>query len=193
MNWGDLQLRIDTFLEDLFLGEKGTPYHTDNTTMPLVPIIPAPIAPAPIAIGERLYEAAYAALGSKIAPRNIAEVGCSYCVNHIYKQITDKDICSFPSNESTFSLYVAMARGPFTRFTEPRAGDIVISPTTLGNGVLPNGHVGIVGKNIAPNGSLWIMSNNSPTGTWEVNFTVDGWHRHYAILGGFPQVYFRPN
>lgn len=143
--------------------------------------------------GEILYEAAKSAIGESIAPENIEEVGCAFCVNDLWKRCFGSEICPPPDNTSTYGLYKSLDSGHFAKVQVPMAGDIVISPTGLGhNSAIPNGHTGIVGKNLAPNGTLWILSNNSPTGTWEVNFTVKGWVDHYVVKGGYPQLFYRP-
>ena len=61
-------------------------------------------------------------------------------------------------------------------------GNIVISPTGMGDGSI-RGHVGIMGKNDV------IMSNDSRTGKWMANYTIETWRERYSRKGKMP-VYF---
>src|ERR1051326_469503 len=148
MNWNNFLLWLDNILEDIWLGEKGTPYRDNNTTMePNTTVISqekAPSAPLPTK-GDILYEAAFQALGKAIAPQNIAELGCAYSVDALYKRCFGKHIVPPPNNESTFWMYKTLKTSAlFEQTSEPQAGDLIISPTNYGTGSLPHGHEGIV-------------------------------------------------
>ena len=73
----------------------------------------------------------------------------------------------------------------FIKIDRPEEGDIIISPTGFGNGNLPNGHVGIVSKD------GMVMSNDSATGVFTENYTMDTWKARYRDIGGYPVYYFR--
>lgn len=64
------------------------------------------------------------------------------------------------------------------------AGDIIISPTGMGNGSIA-GHVGLVS-----NGGR-IVSSNSDTGKVDRVYNLLTWKMRYAKKGGFPVYFFR--
>lgn len=132
-----------------------------------------------------LYETAYQAIGTDASPNDSApdELGCAESLSKVIQKAFPE--LNFPTVLSTRVLYWNLIQSPsFMLETTPQYGDIIISPTGTGNGRVI-GHCGIVGK-------TWIMSNDSRTGTWEANFTPDGWKRYYEIKGGIPTHYFRP-
>ncbi len=171
------------FIRQFFINLFHDPLTTKPTELPMN--MPTP--------SEKLYETAKAALGTKIAPDGISELGCAFSVNELYKRTFGKDICPAPQNESTYWLYKAMKAGPFTRVTvtDPPMGYIVISPSGYGN--YPHGHISIAGKNMSPDGTRYLMSNNSATGTWEANYTMKSWNDYFATKGGFIVAVFRPD
>ena len=97
------------------------------------------------------------------------------------------NVMNFPMITGTASLFEYLKEDKrFKITTELKAGNIIISPTTYGNGLIP-GHIGILledGK---------IVSNSSESGLWVQNYDVDSWTRRYRIKGGFPVVIFEAN
>jgi hypothetical protein len=155
-------------------------------------LVPRPNYDVPVATlkmnksnAQTLYETAASCLGQAIAPTHLAELGCAIVVNRIYKKAFGTQIVPSPNDSSTLSLYMALENGNFDKVTDPLPGDIIISPTSLGNGKIPHGHTGIVAK-------YGILSNDSFTGTFRENFTLQGWKNYYVDKGGYPQLYYRP-
>jgi hypothetical protein len=76
---------------------------------------------------------------------------------------------------------------------EPEAGCVVVYPT----GAIPpqsplkNGHIFICGKNNSPDGTKWLMSNNSTTGKWDAHWTLKSAHSYYHGYGKIPRFCFR--
>ena len=131
---------------------------------------------------KTLYETAKNTLGEKLVGDEYEDVGCALAVNEIHRRAFGKEI---GGGASTLALYQAlMMDKSFEEVSEHQAGDIILSPTTLGNGTIPNGHVGICGNH-------GIMSNTSANGVWTQNYSYAGWTAYYKGRGGFPILYFR--
>src|SRR5882757_1674555 len=149
-------IAFEQFLEDLIVNVFYDPIETRpqdlsmNSSDPIQPSIV--IAPGIKKTNtEILYETAKAALGTRLAPASIAEVGCAVAVNILCKRSFGKEIVLPPNDTSTYWLYKTLAvSGLFDLVDIPEQGCIIISPTTMGN--LPHGHTGILGK-------FGIMSN----------------------------------
>jgi hypothetical protein len=125
-----------------------------------------------------------AALGTDVTPDDLVPdtVACAITVSTL-KNKTD---ATFPKVAGTWTLYdVLEHRTDHVRVTTPEPGDVVISPTGMGNGSLSNGHVGVVGRNGK------IMSNDSATGKFESNYDLMSWDARYRQKGGFPVLYYR--
>lgn len=85
----------------------------------------------------------------------------------------------------TYTFWKKLAQSnKWVLVSTPKPGDIIISPTGLGNGSI-QGHVGIVGDNGI------IFSNDSYTGKWMTHYTINTWEKRYGEKGGFPIYYFR--
>lgn len=137
--------------------------------------------------GDILYEVAYSCIGRDASPADTVpdSVACVESLNEVYKKAFGGYIATGAPRVSTNALYkFLLSDSRFRKVDIPMKGDIIISPTGYGNGSLSNGHAGVVGK-------THIMSNDSATGTWEPNYTIDTWKRRYVDKGGFPMVYFR--
>jgi hypothetical protein len=133
---------------------------------------------------EALYRYALSCVGRDMAPTQ-DEYGCAEAVTTIIQSIFPGFL---PVTLSTASLYQALRKSP--RFVQVKTvtilpGDIIISPTGQGNGMVPNGHVGIFGLNSA------IMSNSSTNGKFEYNYTLGSWIARYNRTGGYPVYVFR--
>ena len=133
----------------------------------------------------RFFNAAIRSLGTDASPNDIApdEYGCAETVNDIHKLAFGYAI---GGDVSTYRMYRDIKLNKkFVKVEYPLEGDIVISPTGYGSGGLTNGHVGIVGE------LTKIMSNDSSTGKFEENYTIQSWRERYVIKGGYPMAYFR--
>ena len=133
---------------------------------------------------DRIYTTAYNAIGTDVSPKDYApdDLGCAESVSNMIQKALPE--LRFPTAVSTYLLYAYLAQSPsFRPVNTPTPGCIIISVTGTGNGVVKNGHVGIVGKE-------WIMSNDSRTGTWEANFQLSSWKRYYEAKGGMQTHYF---
>jgi hypothetical protein len=133
----------------------------------------------------KLYLNALESLGKDASPLDEAtdEVGCADSVSKLVLK-------TFPNvikgSVSTAELYKQLlASKDFSKVSQFKFGDIIISPTGLGTGGLSNGHTGIVGEDET------IMSNSSATGLWTSNYTITSWVARYRKLGGFPIIFFR--
>ena len=129
---------------------------------------------------ETIYQTALNYLGVDASPSDLVDdvVGCAESVTTILKKHIN-----MPTITGTYSLLEYMNRsGNFARVDIPMVGNIVISPTGMGDGSI-RGHVGIMGKNDV------IMSNDSRTGKWMGNYTIKTWRERYSRKGKMP-VYF---
>lgn len=138
-----------------------------------------------------LYSTAVSFIGRDASPADIAPdaYGCMETVSRILQKAYPE--LRFPTMLSTREGLAYFQKSPsFMELSEPVYGCIIISATGTGNGSVSNGHVGIVGKNTSPDGSVWVMSNSSMTGTWEVNFTLNSWKRYFQNRGGMSVHYF---
>lgn len=134
---------------------------------------------------EKLYQTAFGCIGTDASPNDVApdELGCAETVNAIHKKTFGHEI---GGSVSTYLLYQALRSSTeFIKVDAPLRGDIVISPTGYGSGGLSNGHVGIVAD------SGMIMSNDSRTGLFSLNYTLDSWRNRYVKLGGYPMDFYR--
>lgn len=156
---------------------------------PTVPTTPPPVIVTPPVetARERLFDVALSFIGKDASPDDAApdEYGCADTVCSILEAAFPGDV-GFPHLVSTTQLYRSLqGSDKYALVLSSLEGDIVISPTGYGNGSLANGHVGIRGSDDV------IMSNSSATGTFEPNYSMEGWRNRYVTKGGFPMVFFR--
>jgi peptidoglycan hydrolase-like protein with peptidoglycan-binding domain len=136
---------------------------------------------------RRIYRTALSFIGRDASPSDLApdEVGCADSVSAVLQTALGSEM-GIDYTISTALLYKElMASKAYTMVQTPQAGDILVSPTGLGNGGLSNGHTGIWGENGL------IMSNSSATGNFMQNYNADTWKARYVALGGFPMCTFR--
>lgn len=124
-------------------------------------------------------------LNKDASPRDIAPdtLGCAESVSNIIKTaFGDMKI-----HTSTIALKSALiANSKFRAILGGYLpGDVIISPTGSGNGKLKNGHAGI----FVADGR--IASNDSDTGLFQDNYSLDAWVSRYRTLGGFKIYIFR--
>jgi len=142
---------------------------------------------------HRLYDTAYLAIGRDASPKDYApdDLGCAESLSNVI-QLAFNEL-HFPTLLSTKDVYNYLTKSPsFSEIDEPVYGAIILSVTGTGSGAIQHGHVGVVGQNFAPDGTFWVMSNDSRTGTWEVNFSVGLWKKYYEQRGGMKTHYFIP-
>ncbi len=135
--------------------------------------------------GQRIYKTAVSLIGLDASPKDLAtdDLGCAESVSTILATL-------FPPFQvilGTYALFLALRGAPeFVEVTNPLPGDVIISPTGLGGqGGIAHGHTGIVGENRI------VISNDSATGKWSSNYTLDSWRARYAQRGGYPVFFFR--
>ena len=133
----------------------------------------------------RLFHAALQSLGTDASPNDIApdEYGCAETINVIHEKAF-----GFPigGDISTYRLYKALKESTyFKKVQEPLEGDVCISPTGYGDADIMVGHVGIVGE------LNKIMSNNSKTGKFEENYTIESWTKRWKDKGKYPVHFYR--
>lgn len=133
---------------------------------------------------DRFLAAAKAALGRNLSAGTGVPyyVACAISVNRVHT-----DAFGFPigGGASTAELYAALRKSAYFREVDtPILGAVVISPTGTGTKpAYPHGHVGIVGK-------FGICSNDSSTGLFSENYTVDSWAGQFQEIEGYPVFYF---
>lgn len=136
---------------------------------------------------EILYKSALRFIGVDASPSDLAddEYGCADTICSILRNTFGSSM-GIPYTVSTNTMYKSLKYSlGYEQINKPQKGCIIISPTGYGNGGLSNGHVGIVGENNT------IMSNNSYTGNFESNYTIDTWKARYVDIGGYPMYYFK--
>ena len=131
---------------------------------------------------NRIYQVGKLYLDLDISEKE-NELGCAEAVNFLFKRALGEEV---GGGISTYKMYLSLkGNDKFKQVSEPKEGDIIISPTGYGNGKLKNGHVGIVGKQAT------ILSSSSATGRFEENYTLDSWGLIYGTGGGYPIKFFR--
>jgi hypothetical protein len=151
--------------------------------MPIVP--PAPPVPQPETNADRFVRFTKAALGENLSLGTGVSpwVACSISVNIIHTRAFGYAI---GGGASTNQLYHALQNSAdFKEVDAPAPGCVVISPTGYGsNAKYPHGHVGILGK-------FGICSNDSSTGLFSENYTVDSWNHQFRDIESYPVFYFQ--
>lgn len=136
---------------------------------------------------QKIYKTALSFIGKDASPNDLApdELGCADSVSSVLKIALGSEV-GISYTVSTAQLYrELLSSKAYMLVQTPKAGDVLVSPTGLGNGQLSNGHTGIWGENGK------IMSNSSYTGTFEQNFDINSWRARYVTLGGFQMCTFR--
>lgn len=125
-----------------------------------------------------IYQTALNSIGMDASPLDRADdvLGCAESVTEIL--VKAGAIGGVITGTYTLERYLQRSKNWVVTQT-PQAGDIIISATGTGNGKI-RGHVGIWGENGV------IMSNDSLTGKWMANYTLDTWNDRYKNIGGFP-------
>lgn len=125
------------------------------------------------------------ALGVDVTPDDLVpdSVACAITVSTLINKVD----ATFPKVAGTWTLYdILEHRKDYTRVTDPTPGDIVISPTGLSKSkTMPNGHTGIIMSDLS------IASNDSATGKFMKNYTLESWTNRYVVKGGYPLFIYR--
>lgn len=131
-----------------------------------------------------LYNYCRSVLNTDVTPEDIVpdEYDCSDTICTILKK-AGYDIGNYPLTTDLYNVLVKHVW--FRRAYGHLPGDIIISPTGYGSGVIPNGHVGIMGI-----GDI-IMSNSSSNGKFSENYSLPQWISKYEDKGGYPVLFFR--
>jgi hypothetical protein len=122
------------------------------------------------------------ALGTDVTPDDLVPdaVACAITVTTLLSKVD----ATFPRVAGTWTLYdILKHRKDYERVTVPSPGTIIISPTGLG-APGTNGHVGVFLRD------GMIASNDSKTGKFVVNHTLDSWHRYYSEKLQYPIFMF---
>lgn len=117
-------------------------------------------------------------LGIDVTPSDLIPdtVACADTITTLIRNV-DK---TFPLVSGTWTLYdILEHRKDWKRVTEPSPETLILSPTGMGGSSMI-GHVGIFLKDGV------IASNDSTTGKFMVNYTLDSWTKRYKKQGGLP-------
>lgn len=132
---------------------------------------------------QALFLLALNAVGTDVSPLDFVtdDLGCAESVSALLKKVIP-----FRTITGTWTLWDTLRRD--TRFIEmqgePRRGDIILSPTGTGNGLI-RGHVGIYGPDKS------IMSATSDDGVWRYNYTEEKWRSRFEFYGGMQSYIYR--
>lgn len=133
-----------------------------------------------------LYAISLESLGTDASPQNLArpEVACAETVTHLIS-LVDSSI-EWTNKLATFYMRKDMLGGKhFVRVDTPRRGSVVLSATDWNkNGQVVTGHVGIY------LGDDHIASNNSSTGIFDINYSLESWKRYFVAHEGLDMLFF---
>jgi hypothetical protein len=142
-------------------------------------------APQTSANALKLYTEAKDCLGSHITLDAAvpAALGCaeavSYCLYYTNKSVPAIGL------QGTMALYKWMLTHSdlFVQTTTPTVGTIIVSPTGMGKNSTDHGHTGICGE-------YGILSNESQSGLFREQWTLEAWQAYYVKALGFPVFFF---
>lgn len=122
---------------------------------------------------QTVLSVAQASIGTDASPSDLApdELGCAETVTNILKKVYPE----VPILTGTWTLwdYLRNPKNGYVQVSEPTPETIIISPTGLGKAGT-NGHVGIFLEDGL------IASNDSKTGRFIQNHTLDTWKTYYG-------------
>lgn len=163
--------------------------NTDPVTPIKTPHIVQLTPPAPMEqplITDKIYNEAKACLGEHITldPSVSSELGCAEAVSFILKKA---GIQGLPQNgfAGTSQLWLWLrAHGIEINQIDTIPGDIIVSPTGTSSKGAPHGHTGIILR-------YGIASNDSNTGLFRENWSLQNWVDTYTHKLGFQTHIFR--
>lgn len=146
---------------------------------------------------EQFYKTCKGLLGTTISwddPKTIIdeqELGCGFAMTRAYnKAFPDKKV----SYTGTGAWWEGMKKDKanFNEILDFKPCAILVFPTPAipKQSPLSNGHIFVIGKKKAEDGSYWLMSNNSKTGKWDAHWTLKEALQHYKIEGMIPPFIF---
>lgn len=176
--------RLFQFIEEMFFGNLAT---KQNPMFSVISPNPSLEPVAPLTSAEKLYVVAKGRLDTHITLDESVpgSLGCAESVSFCLSRV-DKLLVPPNGLQGTLALYHWMSNHPekFVRVTQPTAGTIIISPTGMNtNNPTSHGHVGICGNE-------GIMSNESASGLFKEQWTLEAWASYYVKALGFPVFYF---
>lgn len=140
---------------------------------------------------DKFYQTAKGLLGQNLAPGNEL-LGCAISMSAIHNiAFPDKKPLRFVN---TTQWYNYMRKSPEWIEAEPfEPNSVVVSVTgQIPKGSpLKNGHIGICGRIQSPDGTNYIMSNNSYGKKWDTHFTAKEWQEFYIQHGQIPTYFFK--
>ena len=119
------------------------------------------------------------------------ETGCAQAVSYVLKA------CGYDVGakgiSGTYELNEWLKKNAkVVRESDIMEGDIICSATGTGNGKI-RGHVGVIAKeNLVYKNDFGIMSNDSQTGLWRVNWSYKQWCGYYKKYGALSTNIYRP-
>lgn len=154
---------------------------TDNEVeIPIV--VEEPPKPVEKTRREKLYDISYSLLGIDVSPKDLAPdvISCAESLSNVLIKAGMPDLHHplLGTHELNGWLHDHLEE-----VVEPLPGDIIMSATGTGNGLI-RGHCGVVGKHS-------IMSNNSNTGKWDAHWEMPKWIAYYEKYGGIPTHFYR--
>ncbi len=135
-------------------------------------------------VSEIIYNQAMSDLGKSMCGSN-KSLGCATTINTLSERAIGRPI---GGGASTYWMYDDLKKNKerFKEIKEPIRGELIISPTGMGNAKkISNGHVGIILDNEE------IASNDSKTGIFRKNYTIQSWRARWEKIGKYPVLFFR--
>lgn len=141
---------------------------------------------------DKIYRTAKGLIGQDASPKDKApdDYACAESVNAVVEKATGRAV---GGGVSTYLMDQAIRADVkrFTRLAKPKPGCLIMSATPGDRSVI--GHVGIVGRNKSPDGTVYVMSNNSITGKWDTYFTIAKWLNYYRNTLGLEVTFWEVN
>ncbi len=149
-----------------------------------------PLAPKPMPTtqtkAEQLYTLAKSLLGKRLTLDSSVPpaLGCAEAVSFCLHSL-DPVLVPSKGLQGTMALLKWMQNNQqhFTPVTRPSLGTIIVSPTGMGKNPSDHGHTGLVAKE-------GILSNESQSGLFREQWTLDAWDAYYVKALGFHVFYF---
>jgi len=172
MTWKGFNEWIESVLQEALIGEKYMPQENIQTINSL-----------------KLYTTAASLLDTQVAPMDTADgfgaYGCALTMNGVAEKAWGHQIGGGASTLAMYGCLIDKTKYAPVAPENALAGDIIISPTSMGANPSTHGHVGCVAK-------YGILSNNSEDGRLEEQWTLPAWQDYYGTAMGFPVFVFRP-
>jgi hypothetical protein len=155
--------------------------------------LPMP-TPAPVPVmsnSDKLYQTAKSLIGKNLAV-GMEVLGCALSMSAVYnKAFPEKPTLRF-ANTSQWYDFMKSSKD-WVKLDKPEPDCVIVSVTgQIPKGSpLSNGHIGLVGRKASPDGTNYIMSNNSNKGYFDTHFTVKKWENYFQKYGLIPTYYFK--